>query len=93
MSIRAWGAVGGVVSLITFRFLKHRFGGEWALGFLALIIVAWIALCFFERRQMERLHAQISRLDPEEREPFIRGLDPKIQADLRKMDKAKSGES
>jgi hypothetical protein len=90
MSIKAWGVIGGTVSLVAFRFLRYRFGGGWAIGFLAFLIVAWIALCLVEKRQLERLQVQISKLGPEQREQFIRELDPKIQADLRKIEKSKS---
>jgi len=89
MSIKAWGAIGGAASLIAFRFIKSEFGGAWALGFLAFLIIAWIALCWVEKRQMERLRLQISKLDHDEREQFIAELDPKIQSDLRKIENSK----
>ena len=87
MSIKAWGAIGGSVSAITFRLMKDKLGGGWALGFLGFLIVAFVALCFVEKRQMRRLRARISKLGPEQKERFIQEFDPKIQANLRRNEK------
>ena len=60
------------------------------MGFLAFLIIAWIALWWVEKRQMERLRLQISKLGHDEREQFIAELDPKIQSELRKIENSKT---